>query len=155
MIEKLFFSSVILKTELNASEPVTANNYLLSSARSVGKINEKVFICLLILNSSVCFSFVFVCSINASVFFYSKAKVRFSFRESKFSPLFFLMNFLLFFESFLFCFRRIEAVFGLRSWDVSHGELLAEWIYYTLLSIVIFREVIYFEENVNVFRILW
>ena len=63
----------------------------------------------------------------------------------------FVRNFLLFFEQFLLCFRGRDPafiVFGLISLSFVFSII---GIYQTLLSTVIFLNVIYFEENINVF----
>ena len=60
------------------------------------------------------------------------------------------MNFPFICENFLFCFLGTEAVFGLVSFGIySFSELLSLVLSLTLLSVVIFLKVIYFEENVN------
>ena len=63
----------------------------------------------------------------------------------------FVRNFLLFLERFLFCFRGRDPafiVFALISLSFVFSVI---GIYLTLLSIVIFRNVIYFKGNINVF----
>ena len=60
------------------------------------------------------------------------------------------MNYLLFCEKFLFSFLGFETDFGLWSWEFSLGELFIERIYSALLSIVIFRNDVYFKEDDNV-----
>ena len=70
---KKLFSSVILQTEFVVSKEVTANNHLPSSINNFGGLNEKVCICLSILNSSVSCGFNFVCSTNVSVCFLIKS----------------------------------------------------------------------------------
>ena len=63
----------MLETDFVASKLVTPNNHLPSSIKFIGGENEKVSICLLIMNSSVSWSFAFVCSINVSVCFFIKS----------------------------------------------------------------------------------
>ena len=58
VIEKLLFSSALIKTKLFASNETTANNHFASSESFFGEM-EKVFICLVSLKSSVSCGFVF------------------------------------------------------------------------------------------------
>ena len=73
MIENELFSLVMLKTEFVHSNEDNPNNHLPSSSRFIGGLNEKVCICLFILNSTISCGFVFVCSINVSVCFLIKS----------------------------------------------------------------------------------
>ena len=73
MIENELFSLVMLKTEFVHSNEDTPKNHLPSSTKLIGGLNEKVYICLFILNSRVSCGLVLVCSIKVSVCFLIKS----------------------------------------------------------------------------------
>ena len=75
----IVFVSDIKKKKFVDSNEVTPNNHLPSSTNIIAGLNEKVYKCLLILNSGVSCGFVFVCSINVSVCFF-KVTFHYSFR---------------------------------------------------------------------------
>ena len=71
MLNELF-SGLILKKEFVLSRELTASIHL-PSTKCIGEINEKVCVCLFILNSRVSWGRVFVCSIKISVCFSFKS----------------------------------------------------------------------------------
>ena len=71
MILNELFSLVILKTDFLHPNELTASSHLPSSSRLIGGLNEKVCICLFILNSSVSCGFVLVSLIKVSVCFFN------------------------------------------------------------------------------------
>ena len=105
LVEKLLFSSVMLKTELIASKLATANNHFPSSEKFIVVLKEKVSFCLFNLFSSVSWGLVVVFSMSASVCFL----IKFYFSLFIFNNLIslepalviFLMIFLLFCKSLL------------------------------------------------------
>ena len=81
--------------------------------------------------------------------FQLKVTIQYSLKYTKSCSIYLLMNFLLFCEIFLFCFRGVETVFDLWSWSLSYGKLFEEGIYSKLLSIVFLRKVISFKKTLT------
>ena len=138
-----------LKTEFVTSKEVTASIHFPSSSKFIGGESKKFSICLFILNSSVSCGFVFVCWIRVS--FFLKVTFHYSINhcESWRWNNFKVFSIILWKVFVLFCFRGVE-VFGLWIWELSPGELFTGAIFFTLLTIVFFRNVIYFKENLSV-----
>ena len=138
----------MVKTDFVSWKLVTANNHFFSSKRFLVESNEKNSNCLFNINSSVSCAFVFVCSINVSVCFQSKAIVHYSFKESKsFSRCVSNEVFILLWKfkvlNIFFLSSELCGVFSL----CERSSLLK---YLTLLSKVNFHNVIHVKGNVNV-----